>query len=74
MDKKEENDNLAQYALCEGKQLNIPQTCRVSVETDSINGRKTYIFDPHLNLELRWASKPEGMGYIKTQREMVNQW
>ena len=60
---KEENDGLAQYTFEEEKRLNIPQTGLVSAETDPINGRKTYMFDPHLDPELQWAGKTEGTSF-----------
>ncbi len=46
---KEKEDALTQYTFEEEKRLNIPQTGLVSAETDPINGRKTYMFDPHLD-------------------------
>jgi len=63
MGKKEENDKLAQYTYNEEKRLNIPQTGLVSAETDPINGKKTYKFDPHLDPELQWAGKTEGTSF-----------
>ena len=50
--KKIENNELTQYTFEEEKRLNIPQTGLVSADTDPINGRKTYMFDPHLDPEL----------------------
>ena len=61
--KKEGKDELAQYTFEEEKRLNIPQTGLVSAETDPINGKKTYMFDPHLDPELQWAGKPEGTSF-----------
>ena len=60
---KEETDVLTQYTFEEEKRLNIPQTGLVSAETDPINGRKTYMFDPHLDPELQWAGKTEGTSF-----------
>ena len=60
---KEEEDALTQYTFEEAKRLNIPQTGLVSAETDPINGRKTYMFDPHLDPELQWAGKTEGTSF-----------
>ncbi len=61
--RKVENDELAQYTFEGEKRLNIPQTGLVSSETDPINGRKTYTFDPHLDPELQWAGKTEGTSF-----------
>ena len=61
--KKEEKDELAQYTFEEEKRLNIPQTGLVSAETDPINGRRKYIFDPHIDPELQWAGKTEGTSF-----------
>ena len=60
---KGEGDELAQYIFEEKKRLNIPQTGLVSAETDPINGKKTYTFDPHLDPELQWAGKKEGLRF-----------
>ena len=60
---EEEKDALTQYTFEEEKRLNIPQTGLVSAETDPINGRKTYMFDPHLDPELQWAGKTEGTSF-----------
>ena len=62
-EKKEGNDELAQYTFEEAKRLNIPQTGLVSAETDPINGKKKYMFDPHLDPELQWAGKTEGTSF-----------
>ncbi len=61
--KKVENNELTQYTFEEEKRLNIPQTGLVSAETDPINGRKTYMFDPHLDPELQWTGKTEGTSF-----------
>ncbi len=60
---KKEKDELTQYTFEDEKRLNIPQTGLVSAETDPINGRKTYMFDPHLDPELQWAGKTEGTSF-----------
>ena len=60
---KKEDDALTQYTFEEEKRLNIPQTGLVSAETDPINGRKTYMFDPHLDPELQWSGKTEGTSF-----------
>jgi adenine-specific DNA-methyltransferase len=61
--KKDGKDELAQYTFEEEKRLNIPQTGLVSAETDPLNGKKTYMFDPHLDPELQWAGKTEGTSF-----------
>lgn len=60
---KVENNELTQYTFEEEKRLNIPQTGLVSAETDPINGKKTYMFDPHLDPELQWSGKTEGTSF-----------
>ena len=60
---KTENNELTQYTFEEEKRLNIPQTGLVSADTDPINGRKTYMFDPHLDPELQWSGKTEGTSF-----------
>ena len=60
---KIEKDELTQYTFEEEKRLNIPQTGLVSADTDPINGRKTYMFDPHLDPELQWSGKTEGTSF-----------
>jgi len=61
--KNKDKDGLVQYTHEETKRLNIPPTGLVSAETDPINGKKTYSFDPHLDPELQWAGKTEGMSF-----------
>ncbi|MGP6293835.1 site-specific DNA-methyltransferase [Caldiplasma sukawensis] len=60
---KKDEDNLKQYTFEQEKRLNIPQTGLVSAKTDPINGKKTYKFDPHLDPELQWAGKSEGISF-----------
>ncbi len=60
---KKDDDDLAQYTFEHEKRLNIPQTGLVSADTDPINGKKTYKFDPHLDPELIWAGKAEGVSF-----------
>jgi adenine-specific DNA-methyltransferase len=67
--KKENKDKLAQYIFEKEKRLNIPQTGLVSAETDPLNAKKTYVFVPHLDPELHWAGKTEGMSYIRPNRK-----
>ena len=62
-EKKENRDELTQYTFEGEKRLNIPQTGLVSAGTDPINGKKTYMFDPHLDPELQWAGKTEGTSF-----------
>ena len=61
--KKAEEEELSQYTFDEEKRLNIPQTGLVSADTDPINGKKTYMFDPHLDPELQWSGKTEGANF-----------
>ncbi len=43
--------------------MNNPPVGLVTAETDHLNGKKTYQFDPHLDPQLQWAGKAEGISF-----------
>jgi len=61
VEKEEESDKLGQYIFNKEKRFNIPQKGLVSAETDPLNRKSKFVFDPHLDPELHWEGKPEGM-------------
>ena len=60
---KSGKDEVEQYTHEEQKRLNNPPVGLVTAETDQINGKKTYRFDPHLDPQLQWAGKVEGLSF-----------
>ena len=40
-----------------------PPVGLVTAETDNLNGKKTYRFDPHFDPNLQWAGKMEGISF-----------
>jgi adenine-specific DNA-methyltransferase len=63
MPKKAEKDEVKQYVHDEEKRLNNPPVGLVTAETDRLNGKITYEFDPHLDPQLQWAGKKESMSF-----------
>lgn len=61
--KETDKDEVTQYTFNKETRLNIPQTGLVTAETDPINGKKKYAFDPHLDPELQWAGKSEDTSF-----------
>ncbi len=59
--KKKKQGQLKQYIHDEQKRANNPPVGLVTAETDHLNGKKTYQFDPHLDPQLQWAGKTEGL-------------
>ena len=60
---KGERIKVDQYIHEEDKRLNNPPVGLVTAETDHLNGKKTYKFDPHLDPQLQWAGKTEGTSF-----------
>jgi adenine-specific DNA-methyltransferase len=60
---KSDKDDVEQYIHDEQKRLNNPPVGLVTAETDHVNGKKTYHFDPHLDPQLVWAGKVEGLSF-----------
>ncbi|MGA3111946.1 MAG: site-specific DNA-methyltransferase [Candidatus Bathyarchaeia archaeon] len=60
---KSDKDGVEQYTHEEQKRLNNPPVGLVTAETDHLNGKKTYQFDPHLDPQLQWAGKAEGLSF-----------
>jgi len=63
MPKKTKKDEVRQYTHDEQKRLNNPPVGLVTAETDRLNGKITYEFDPHLDPQLEWAGKKEGTSF-----------
>jgi len=60
---KSEKDEVEQYTHEEQKRLNNPPVGLVTAETDHMNGKRKYSFDPHLDPQLQWAGKTEGLSF-----------
>ncbi len=56
-------EKVKQYIHEEQKRLNNPPVGLVTAESDQLNGKKTYQFDPHLDPQLQWAGKTEGVSF-----------
>lgn len=63
MPRKRKHDEVKQYTHDSQKRINNPPVGLVTAETDHLNGKKTYQFDPHLDPELQWAGKAEGLSF-----------
>jgi adenine-specific DNA-methyltransferase len=63
MSKKAEKDEVKQYVHDEQKRLNNPPVGLVTAETDRLDGKITYEFDQHLDPQLQWAGKKEGISF-----------
>jgi adenine-specific DNA-methyltransferase len=63
MPQKKEKDEVKQYVHDEQKRLNNPPVGLVTAETDRLNGKIAYEFDPHLDPQLQWAGKKEGTSF-----------
>ncbi len=60
---KTEENEVKQYIHEDKKRTNNPPIGLVKAETDSASGKKVYKFDPHLDPQLQWASKAEGLSF-----------
>jgi adenine-specific DNA-methyltransferase len=60
---KSKANAIKQYVHKERKRLNNPPVGLVTAETDRLNGKKTYLFDPHIHPALQWAGKTEGNSF-----------
>jgi len=63
MGRKTERDGVKQYIHDSKKRVNNPPVGLVTAETDKLNGEVMYQFDPHLDPELQWAGKAEGVSF-----------
>lgn len=61
--KVDRKEDVTQYTHSTETRVNIPPTGLVTAETDPLDGKKTYKFDPHLDPELQWAGKKEGITF-----------
>jgi adenine-specific DNA-methyltransferase len=57
---QEFTDQVKQYTHEGQKRTNNPPVGLVNVETDHLNGKKNYKYDPDLDPQLVWAGKKEG--------------
>ena len=60
---QEFNDQVKQYTHEGKKRYNNPPVGLVTVETDHLNGKKNYQYDPYLDPQLQWAGKKEGISF-----------
>ncbi len=60
---KNRDHQVKQYIHDDKRRANNPPVGLVTAETDSLNGKKTYKFDPHLDPQLQWAGKVEGISF-----------
>jgi adenine-specific DNA-methyltransferase len=60
---KSEKEEVKQYVHDEQKRVNNPPVGLVTAETDHLNGKKTYSFDPHIDPQLQWSGKFEGLNF-----------
>ncbi len=61
--KSTNKQSITQYTHEQEKRMNNPPVGLVTAETDYLNGKKTYKFDPHLDPQLQWAGKTEGVNF-----------
>ena len=59
MAKKERKRKVEHYTHAGKKRVNNPPVGLVTPDTDRDAGRKTYVYDPHLDPSLQWAGKVE---------------
>jgi len=60
---QEFDDQVKQYTYQDQKRANNPPVGLVTAETDHLNGKQTYEYDPHLDPQLQWAGKKEGTNF-----------
>ena len=65
MRKKQQDNNVKvkQYIHNDKTRINNPPVGLVTAESDQLNGKKTYKFDPHIEPQLQWAGKAEGISF-----------
>lgn len=56
-------DRVKQYTHLNEKRLNNPPVGLVTSETDNVYSKKNYRFDTHLDPELEWSGKKEGVSF-----------
>jgi len=61
--RKKSEKEVKQYTHKDKKRVNNPPVGLVTADTDQLNGKITYKFDPHLDPELQWAGKTEGTSF-----------
>ncbi len=63
MPRQATHGEVKQYIHDEQKRLNNPPVGLVTAETDHLNGKRAYKFDPHLDPQLEWGGKTEGTSF-----------
>jgi len=63
MVKGSEQNGIKQYVHDDQKRVNNPPVGLVTAETDRLDGKRKYHFDPHLDPQLQWAGKTEGTSF-----------
>lgn len=61
--KRGEKKSVEHYTHEDKKRSNNPPIGLVTAETDKLNGKKTYQYDPHLDPQLQWAGKAERLSF-----------
>lgn len=61
---QEFDDSVKQYTHQGAKRANNPPVGLVTAETDHLNGKKEYAYDPHIDPQLQWAGKKEGNDFV----------
>ena len=56
-------NGVKQYVHDDKRRANNPPVGLVTVESDHLNGKRIYKFDPHLDPQLQWAGKAEGISF-----------
>ena len=63
MVRKAGRDGVKQYIHDDQKRVNNPPVGLVTADTDKLDGKKTYQFDPDLGPQLQWAGKAERVSF-----------
>ena len=61
--RKNAKKNIETYTHPDKERVNNPPVGLVTPDTDKDAGKKTYVYDPHLDPQLQWAGKAERMSF-----------
>lgn len=61
--RRSEKKSVEHYTHEDKKRTNNPPIGLVTAETDKLNGKKTYQYDPHIDPQLQWAGKAEHLTF-----------
>jgi adenine-specific DNA-methyltransferase len=56
-------NGVKQYIHDDKRRTNNPPVGLVTAETDNLDGKKKYSFDPHFDPQLQWTGKAEGLSF-----------